>query len=55
MIGKRYEIEGTIFEIVGDDVDRWLVDSKTNPDMEGISKKTLEDALHEGDAVEITD
>ena len=52
MIGKKYSIKGTEFEIIEDRGDAWGVRSDSDPDIEAIDKQLLREALSRGEAVE---
>lgn len=53
MIGKTYNIKGTVIEIVEDRGNSWGVRSDTDPDLNAIEKQLLIEALSCRDAFEI--
>lgn len=52
MIGKKYLLAGTIFEIVGEVRDDWVITVDGESGQGTISKETLSDAITTGQAIE---
>lgn len=51
-IGNKYSLAGTIFEIVGEIGDDWVIEVDGEMGQGTISKETLSDAITTGQAIE---
>ncbi len=51
MVGKKYELAGSKFEVVGEQGEDWVIKIEGEKDLGTISKETLSDALVTGQAV----